>query len=123
MRIDADARDVRDARARLPSSPVFGAVSARKPSLVAPGGSPPGAPTAEGPSAFARLLHGLGAEVERGESLARATEGAARRSVELAPVDLIALEASVYRYSEAVDLAARLVDRSTGAVKAVLQGS
>lgn len=113
MRIDGAA---------LPSSPVAGAAQAPKPSLPATRGSPPSVPSGEGPSTFARLLRGLGAEVERGDSLARTAEGAARRSVPLAPVDLIALEASVYRYSEAVDLAARLVDRSTSAVKAVLQG-
>lgn len=108
--------------AGLPSSPGVGAAHTRKPGPPAVRASPPGAPAVEGPSAFARLLHGLGAEVERGESLTRAAEGAARRNVELAPIDLIALQAGVYRYSEAVDLAARLVDRSTSAVKAVLQG-
>ena len=36
---------------------------------------------------------------------------------------LIALQAGIYRYTEAVDLAAKLVDRTTAAVKRTLQGS
>jgi hypothetical protein len=40
----------------------------------------------------------------------------------MAPGDLIALQAGVYRYGEAVDLASRLVDRATSSVKTVLQG-
>lgn len=37
--------------------------------------------------------------------------------------ELIALQAGIYRYTEAVDLAAKLVDRSTSAVRTTLQGS
>ncbi len=74
----------------------------------------------EGPSPFARILHGLGKEIDRGESLVkRATSGAGQ---DLGNVELIALQAGVYRYSEAVDLAAKLVDRATNGVKTVLQG-
>jgi hypothetical protein len=40
----------------------------------------------------------------------------------IAPADLIALQAGVYRYSETVDLASRLIDRATSSVKTVLQG-
>jgi hypothetical protein len=76
----------------------------------------------EGPSPFARLLRGLAAEVERGESLTRAAMGAAGGGGHLAAGDLLALQAGVCRYSEALDLAARLVDRSAASVKAVLQG-
>ena len=35
---------------------------------------------------------------------------------------LIALQAGVYRYSEAVDLASRLVENATSALKTVIQG-
>jgi hypothetical protein len=35
---------------------------------------------------------------------------------------LLALQAGVYRYSEAVDLAAKLVDRASSSVKTVVQG-
>ncbi|HYP89268.1 MAG TPA: hypothetical protein VEQ59_13970 [Polyangiaceae bacterium] len=35
---------------------------------------------------------------------------------------LIALQVGIYRYTEAVDLASKLVDRATNAVRTVLQG-
>ena len=41
---------------------------------------------------------------------------------DLASGDLLALQAGVYRYSEAVDLSAKLVDRATSGVKTVIQG-
>jgi hypothetical protein len=41
---------------------------------------------------------------------------------DLGPGDLLALQAGVYRYSEAVDLSAKLIDRATSGVKTVLQG-
>jgi hypothetical protein len=105
--------------------------SVREPSLpisapVAPGGPIPMAraqasPTSESaPSAFGRLLHGLGDEVQRGETLVRGAIASARGG-ELSTASLIALQAGVYRYSEVVDLAARLVDHATTAVKTVVQ--
>ena len=41
----------------------------------------------------------------------------------LAAGDLIALQAGIYRYSEAVDLAGKLVDRAGNAVKTTLQSN
>jgi hypothetical protein len=38
------------------------------------------------------------------------------------PGTLIALQAGIYRYSEAIDLTAKVVDRATSAVRTVLQG-
>jgi hypothetical protein len=78
-----------------------------------------GAPAA-GPSQFARLLHGLGSEVQRGETLVRGAVASASGG-ELSAASLIALQAGVYRYSEVVDLAARLVDHATTALKTVVQ--
>jgi hypothetical protein len=49
----------------------------------------------------------------------RAIEGGGK---DLGPGELLALQAGVYRYSEAVDLSAKLVDRATSGVKTVLQG-
>lgn len=73
-----------------------------------------------GPSPFARLLRGLGREIDRGESMVRrATQGGGQ---ELGNLELLTLQAGVYRYSEAVDLAAKLVDRTASGVKTVLQG-
>ncbi len=75
----------------------------------------------EGPSPFARILHGLGDQLERGEhTMDRVTH--ARGGAEMASQDLLALQADVYRYSEAVDLSAKLVDRASNGVKTVIQG-
>ena len=75
---------------------------------------------ADGPSPFARILRGLGREVDHGEKVVRrAVEGGGK---DLGPGELLALQAGVYRYSEAVDLSAKLVDRATSGVKTVLQG-
>lgn len=74
-----------------------------------------------GPSPFAKLLHGLGREVDRGEALVRRALGGSRGQ-EVDNFDLLTLQAGVYRYSEAVDLSAKLVDRATSGVKTVLQG-
>jgi hypothetical protein len=79
-----------------------------------------GPPEAKEPSAFSRLLHGLGREVDRGEHMVRRALGAG--GAELGPGELLALQAGVYRYSEAVDLSAKLVDRATSGVKTVIQG-
>ncbi len=74
----------------------------------------------EGPSPFARVLQGLGREVDRGEKvMRRAIDGGGK---DLGAGELLALQAGVYRYSEAVDLSAKLVDRATSGVKTVLQG-
>jgi hypothetical protein len=73
----------------------------------------------EGPSPFARILHGLGREVDRGEAI---VHRAIRGGGDLGPTELIALQAGVYRYSEAVDLSAKLIDRATSGVKTVIQG-
>jgi hypothetical protein len=74
----------------------------------------------ESPSPFARLVQRLGEEVTQGEGL---VQGALRaRNGTIGPAELIALQAGVYRYSEAVDLAAKLVDHATTGIKTVLQG-
>ena len=76
---------------------------------------------ASGPSPFARVLHGLGGEVQRGEALVKqAVSGADTSTLDVG--QLIALQVGVYRYTEAVDLASRLIDHATTGVKTVLQG-
>ncbi|MBX3199238.1 MAG: hypothetical protein KF894_13990 [Labilithrix sp.] len=74
-----------------------------------------------GPSPFARILQGLGREVDRGEALVKRVVGGGSGK-EIGNVELLALQAGVYRYSEAVDLSAKLVDRAASGVKTVLQG-
>jgi hypothetical protein len=80
------------------------------------------APPTEGPSQFSRVLHGLGNEMQQGEALMHSAMSASRGSRELAPTELLALQAGVYRYSEAVDLTAKLIDRASTGMKTVLQG-
>jgi hypothetical protein len=75
--------------------------------------------TESSPSRFERVLHGLGATIEAGE---RTVAGAASGYASLDAAELIALQAGIYRYSEAIDLTAKLVDRATNAVRTVLQG-
>ncbi len=74
----------------------------------------------DGPSPFARVLRGLGREVDHGEKVVRrAIDGGGK---DLGSGELLALQAGVYRYSEAVDLSAKLIDRATSGIKTVLQG-
>jgi hypothetical protein len=72
----------------------------------------------EGESPFLQALRGLGKEIDVGE---KQVAGASQyRDYDTAT--LIALQAGIYRYTEAVDLASKIVDRATNAVKTVLQG-
>lgn len=84
-----------------------------------PAVSKPETPSRGAPDAsFSKVLHGLGREIDRGEAMsARAMRGRA----ELSATELLALQAGIYRYSEAVELATKLVDRATGAVRTTLQ--
>jgi hypothetical protein len=95
-----------------------GTQSAKHGTRSEPSGDAPA--EAGAPSPFARILHGLGREVDHGEKVVRrAIHGGGN---DLGPGDLLALQAGVYRYSEAVDLSAKLIDRATSGLKTVLQG-
>jgi hypothetical protein len=102
-------------------------ISVRDPSVYAP---PPSEPspipsaveTGDGPSAFAQVLRGLGGEINRGEATMRTAMASVRSGGDLGAAQLIALQAGIYRYSEAIDLASRLVDRATSGVKTIVQG-
>lgn len=87
---------------------------------IAPDDAPaPAVPAAAatGPS-FSDALRGIGSAVDRGEGLiARAAHGGLGG---LDSAQLIALQAGIYRYSEAVDLVAKLVDRASTAVRTVV---
>jgi hypothetical protein len=77
------------------------------------------APSGRTPEAsFARALRRAGQAVDGGERLmADASRG---NLGGLDSAQLIALQAGIYRYSEAVDLLAKLVDRAATAVKTVV---
>jgi len=88
------------------------------------GPAPSAAPTPEpneGPSPFGKLLRGLGHELDRGEAIAERAIHGGGAGGGMSPEALIALQAGIYRYSEAVDLVTKLVDRATQAVKTTLQ--
>jgi len=70
---------------------------------------------------FGNVLRGLGRELDRGEALAEQAIRGGTSSSGMSPQTLIALQAGIYRYSEAVDLVTKLVDRATQAVKTTLQ--
>ena len=70
---------------------------------------------------FHALLRRLGTEVDRGEALVEKAERGRYESMDLGT--LIALQAGIYRYGEAVDLTVRLVDRATNTAKVVLESS
>lgn len=100
---------------------VFSGVRAEQPNLE----SPPSRPALhaveaepEVESSFSRALRGLGREIDVGERQVAAAS-------QLRNYDagtLIALQAGIYRYTEAVDLASKIVDRASTAVHTVLSG-
>ena len=112
MRV-GDSSGIHDGRLVLPSQQ-------REPAKKRPNDEPRARDPAEPPSAFAKILHGLGREVDRGETMMRHAIGSGGR--DLGASELLALQAGVYRYSEAVDLSAKLVDRASSGVKTIIQG-
>lgn len=71
------------------------------------------------PEHFNRLLQRLARALDRGEAVV--TAGARGGYAERDAAELIALQAGIYRYSEAVDLTVKLVDRAATATKTVLE--
>jgi hypothetical protein len=90
-----------------------------QPAVPAPATEAPAEIAEPGPSPFERLLRAVGARIEEGERIV-ADAKSGYRSLDAA--ELIALQAGIYRYSEAIDLSAKLVDRATSAVRTVLSG-
>jgi hypothetical protein len=76
------------------------------------------APAEEAEAHFTRAMRGLAREIDIGER--QVTAACQPRSYDTA--SLIALQAGIYRYTEAVDLASKIVDRATNAVRTLLQG-
>ena len=81
--------------------------------------SRPGGPSAASESPFSRALQRLGTEIDRGER--QVLHAGQLRNYDTA--SLIALQVGIYRYTEAVELASKIVDRATNAARTVLQGS
>ena len=78
----------------------------------------PERPVASAP--FEDFLRGLGSGVDQGEGMIGNVASGEWSSSD--PGTLIALQAGIYRYTEAVDLAGKLVDRGGNAVRTVLHG-
>ncbi len=100
-------------------------VSSAAPTAVAPSQSPSPAPSpsaapVEGPSFrdhladAARSLAGSERSVDR--AIVRASHGGG-----LAPEQLLVFQATIYQHSLKLDLASKLVDKATGAVRQTLQ--
>lgn len=68
---------------------------------------------------FGHLLVDFSARIDSGERLLG--NAAAGSYAGLDAGELIALQAGIYRYSEAIELGAKLVDRAASSVRAVLQ--
>jgi len=83
---------------------------------------PPSGIAQPGATSFVEILRGLGREINRGEKTMRGAVESMQPGADLGPTQLLALQAGVYRYSEAIDLTSRLVDRAVGGVKTIVQG-
>lgn len=87
----------------------------------APPSNAPLSETARGsaaPTPFGEVFRNLASRIDHGEALvARALRGGGG----LDPSQWIALQAGIYRYVEAVDLAGKVVDRAGTAIRTVLQ--
>ena len=94
--------------------------SAKVVAEVEPEGPPRPPPPAPAGEPFSRVLGELGGRVDRGEGLMDGVASGRWSSSD--PGTLIALQAGIYRYSEAVDLVGKLVDRGGNAVRTVLHG-
>ncbi len=86
-----------------------------------PGPSPSPDPRAEPGPSFAQVLLGLGRAVDGGAAMLGSAAASLGGGGDLGPERLLALQLGVYRYSEAIDLTSHLVDRVTGAIKAIVQ--
>jgi hypothetical protein len=78
------------------------------------------ATASDGAEQFRHVLGSLGRAIDAGEKMVR--RALTPSAGALGAAELIALQAGIYRYSEAIDLAAKLVDRAGAAVRTTLQG-
>jgi hypothetical protein len=100
-----------------------GGESARvQPPTINPQPTKPAPQTDGVKSPFQRVLEGLGKEINTGEHTMHRALAAGRTGADVAPGDLLALQAGVYRYSETIDLASKLIDRTATGVKTIING-
>ncbi len=71
-------------------------------------------------SSFGQVLRGAAESIAQGQSrIDRAVRRGARVGAD--PAQLLALQAGVYRYNQELELASKLVEKATSAVKTTLQ--
>jgi hypothetical protein len=79
-----------------------------------------GAATSQAPSPLARGLGQALAGAAAGEARLDAILEAAARGKTFTPTELLAMQATVFRYSQTVEVLSRVTDRLVGAVKQTL---
>lgn len=84
------------------------------------GASAPTGPASAGPSPFREALQDAARSIGRGERVVQRAIHAGRRGT-LAPEQLIALQAGVYRYTQELELASKVADKAASAVRQTLQ--
>jgi flagellar hook-basal body complex protein FliE len=78
-------------------------------------------PTASAPpeTPFSEMLKQMAQRIDSGE---KAIERAIHAPAATSSAELLALQTQVYRYSETLDLAAKVVDKVSSSIKTVMQG-
>jgi hypothetical protein len=66
-------------------------------------------------------LRGAVSSIARGERLVEGVIQAAKRGATFSNEQLIAIQTGVYRYTQELELAAKLVDKASGAIRQTLQ--
>jgi hypothetical protein len=72
---------------------------------------------------FGRVLRVVGKTLDEQEANNRSVIASIASGHDMSSAQLIALQTDVYRYSEVIDMSSRFIDRVTGGVKTVIQGS
>jgi len=101
-----------------PPSQRRGTAPLERPPPVLPSGLGPGA--VDGRS-FRSVLVEAAARIDTHERAVDAALARARRGAGLSPPELIAVQAGVYRYAHELELATKLVDKASGAVRQTLE--
>ncbi len=120
-----------DGPARAPASPgtrFAEVLDARRTAAPSPPSPPPiqqpverTAASERADSGIPELLRQAGRSIARGERMVNRAIRAARAGKVFSQEELIALQAGVYRYTQELELAAKLVDKSTQAVKRTVE--
>jgi len=82
---------------------------------------PARAPGADAEGGAMRALRSAAASLTRGERMVSHVISAARHGKVFSNEELLAIQAGVYKYTQELELASKLVDKATGAVKQTLQ--